>query len=439
VERRSTEPAPHSAPREPVEAWRIKIAGATPPVFLLRAASRAGTHAGNELVLTDATVSRLHAELSPTLDGVRVRDLASRNGTFVNGVRVFDALALSGMRITLGQTVLTVEALVKEPPPAGPARFGALLGNTPRMSALFDAASRVAQTDTRVLIEAETGCGKELLARSLHDHSPRAGGPWVVFDCGAIAPSLVESTLFGHERGAFTGADAAREGVFEAADGGTLFLDELGELPLELQPRLLRCLESGEVRRLGSTTSRKVDVRVVAATHRDLLGAVSRGTFREDLYYRLAVVRLRIPPLRERLADLELLVQAVLESTLGDAVQARRVLASITEAQWQALKAHPWRGNVRELRNVVERSVALDAQEGINLASEPGLGPAPKKSADLEQPYTEQRDALLERFDREYLAGVLARHDGNFTRAAAAAGLDRMYFKRLLRRYGLGT
>jgi transcriptional regulator with PAS, ATPase and Fis domain len=427
-------------PVEQVKAWRLEVSATPPSSFLLRSPCRVGTHAGNELVLTEPTVSRLHAELTPVAEGVRVRDLSSRNGTFVDGVPVFDALAPDGARITLGRLVLTVKALVQEPlPPAAP--FGELVGNSPQMRKLLDDARRLADKDTRVLIEAETGCGKELLARALHDHGPRAKGPLVVFDCGAVAASLIEGVLFGHERGAFTGADSAREGLLEAADGGTLFLDELGELPLELQPRLLRCLESGEVRRLGASTARKIDVRVISATHRNLLAAVGRGTFREDLYYRVAVVRLRIPPLRQRLDDLELLVRALLDRVVKDKKSARRTFDSITPAQWGSLREHPWPGNVRELKNVIERSLAIKGDDGLSLGSMPAVAvtgsPAQGARPDLEKPYIGQRDELLERFDREYLASLLARHAGNFTRAAAAAGIDRMYLKRLVRRYDL--
>jgi transcriptional regulator with PAS, ATPase and Fis domain len=266
-----------------------------------------------------------------------------------------------------------------------------------------------------------------------------------VFDCAAIAPSLIESALFGHERGAFTGATEKRVGLIEEAAGGTLFIDEIGELPLSLQPRLLRFLERREVQRVGSNQVRTFDVRVIAATHRNLLAAINERTFREDLYFRLAVMRLRIPPLRERVGDLPRLVESLLTQRLGSAERAKEKLNTVSRATWDTLKSLPWRGNVRELRNVLDHSLALSPDGALTFEFDsealptpnPTSGPAP--AVDLSQPFITQRDAMLEGFERVYLGGILEKAEGNFSRAAALAGLDRMHLKRLRRRHGLGS
>jgi DNA-binding NtrC family response regulator len=306
------------------------------------------------------------------------------------------------------------------------------------MRALFQTLGTVAGTSSTVLLQAESGCGKELVARALHDAGPRKAGPWVVLDCAGVAPSLIESELFGHEKGAFTGAVSRRAGCFEEAKGGTLFIDEIGELPLDQQPRLLRALESREIRRVGGTQALPVDVRVIAATHRDLAREVNRGSFREDLYFRLAVVRLRIPPLRERIEDLPLLVEHLIRQALGpDEARVRAMLAGMGEEQWSRLRGYHWRGNVRELRNAIERSLAL-AQPAVHPPSGADhlqAEGAAVSAVSLDRPFQEQRQALLEKFEAEYLRGMLDRHQGNFSRAAASAGLDRMYFKRLLQKY----
>jgi DNA-binding NtrC family response regulator len=309
-----------------------------------------------------------------------------------------------------------------------------------------------------VLLEGETGTGKDLVARAIHEASPRAMGPLSVFDCASVPGSLIESELFGHERGAFTGAATRRVGRLEEATGGTFFIDELGELPLELQPRLLRALEAREVRRLGGDRPIPIDVRVVAATHRDLAREVNRGSFREDLYYRLAVVRATVPPLRDRRDDLPMLVEHFVTSACGaDRTRAATMLAAIDTASWQRLAQHPWPGNVRELRNSVERAIALSRPGetvSLGVAATPGdfearrasasspppdpgaesTAPSPELAIDLGRPFMEQKAEFVARFERAYLEAQLARHGGNITRAAAASGLDRMYFKKLLRK-----
>src|SRR4051812_12930569 len=273
---------------------------------------RIGSHPSNEIVLEDPTVSRFHCRLSRENGAWRIADLGSKNGTRVDGVRVLAAEIERSVTLTLGDTTLQVRlgARSSSPPSARRTSFGAIVGESVAMQKLFAILERVAASDIDVLIHGESGTGKELVATELVQRSGRADGPIVVFDCGAISPSLVESELFGHVRGAFTGADREREGAFEAADGGTLFLDEIGELPLELQPKLLRALEAREVRRVGQNRPKRVDVRVIAATNRDLEPEVNRDRFREDLYYRLAKLTVRVPPLRDRLGDIPLLVQA---------------------------------------------------------------------------------------------------------------------------------
>jgi transcriptional regulator with GAF, ATPase, and Fis domain len=304
-------------------------------------------------VIDDPTVSRVHAELQFRDDGIWVRDLASRNGTYVQGVRVEGAQLTEGAKLRLGAAVVTVALGTQPATEAFPRdRFERLLGRSHAMKKLFARLDRAARTDATVLVLGETGTGKELVAESIHRASARRDRPFVVVDCGALHASLLESELFGHVRGAFTGASSDRLGAFEAAQGGTLFLDEIGEVPLELQPKLLRALEARTVRRLGETRVRTVDVRIVAATHRDLARSVAEGSFREDLYFRLAVLTVRVPPLRERLDDLPLLMESF---EAGPDLLSREHLAE--------LRTRRFPGNVRELRNYVERATAFGIEE----------------------------------------------------------------------------
>ncbi|MEK6608350.1 MAG: sigma 54-interacting transcriptional regulator, partial [Myxococcota bacterium] len=312
-----------------------------------------GSEDGCDLRLTDPSVSRRQFELRVEPEGFVLRDLGSTNGTTVDGMRVVEAYLRKSARIAAGGTEIKFAPLGESVELALSPResFGAALGRSVAMRHVFAILERVATMDATVLIEGETGTGKELAAEGVHAASKRASGPFVVVDCGAIPENLVESELFGHEKGAFTGASEARAGAFEEADGGTLFLDEVGELPLELQPKLLRALESHEVRRVGSQKARALDLRIVAATNRDLATEVRAGKFREDLYYRLAVVRVVMPPLRERRDDVRLLAREL----------ARRARPQVDPASWldeatlALLESHDWPGNVRELRNVVDR------------------------------------------------------------------------------------
>jgi DNA-binding NtrC family response regulator len=404
---------------------------------------RVGTKEGNTLRLDNATVSRYHFEIENTREGVLLRDLGSTNGTFVDGYRVREIYLPKRAQLKAGEVALTFEQLSDEEliELSQNDRFADVLGRSPPMREQFMMLERIASKDLTVLIEGESGTGKEKLAEAIHARSPRAERPLVVFDCASVPPSLMESELFGHERGAFTGADGRRVGRFEEARGGTLFLDEIGELPLDMQPKLLRVLERREVRRVGGTGVLPVDVRVVAATNRDLAREVNRGAFREDLYYRLAVLRVRVPPLRERTSDIPLLVEHFVRDALdGDLARTKEIVAGISEANWQGLMTHSWPGNVRELRNFIERTLAVSggvdtgpAPATPRVAAPTGADELPFR-VDLARPFVEAREDLLGRFERAYLEKMLAQHDGNISRAARAAGLDRMHFKRLLAR-----
>jgi DNA-binding NtrC family response regulator len=403
-----------------------------------------GTASHNDLVLTDSTVSRRHCIIAVEGDRYVLRDLDSTNGTVVDGTPVREAFLAPGARIRLGDTELVfqprkkwerVDALHAD-------HFGGLYGTTDVMRRVLSILARLAPTDLACILVGETGTGKELAARAIHDHGARAGKPFVIVDCGAISDNLVESELFGHERGAFTGADRQRVGAFEAAHGGTVFLDEIGELPLDLQPKLLRVLERKEIKRVGGTRMQEVDVRVVAATHRDLPAMVAGGTFREDLYYRLAEVVVELPPLRDRLGDLPLIVARMLEE-MGE----QRTLSADALA---ALARRPWSGNVRELRNVLKRAVVLATSPVLTASdlaldaapvardSSPGLvaPPSPLEVAE-DLPLKDARDRWVAPMEREYLLRVLRRCGGDLDKAAEEAGIHRKSLERLLRQHGL--
>jgi two-component system, NtrC family, response regulator GlrR len=391
-----------------------------------------GTHEGVDLRVTDRAVSRYHCELVLTSDAVVLTDLGSRNGTTIDGVPVRAAPLRNGATIGIGTTrlVFQLESDHATIPLATTQRFGRMVGAAPATRSVMAQLAKVAQTDATVLLEGETGTGKEIAADALHRESARRDAPLLVVDCGALPPDLLESELFGHERGAFTGADARRIGVFEAAHGGSVLLDEIGELPVALQPKLLRVLEAREVKRLGDTTYRPVDVRLIAATNRDLRAEVNAQRFRSDLYYRLAVVQIRLPSLRERPQDLPLLVDAILDD-LGMADHPLAATLRNDDARAQ-LAAHAWPGNVRELRNYVERCIALRAPlpPGAAASADAALAgePVPLKTA---------RDRAVRVFEHAYLTEMLARHDGNVAAAARAAGVDRVQFYRLLWKHQL--
>jgi transcriptional regulator with GAF, ATPase, and Fis domain len=396
---------------------------------------RVGSHPTNDIALADPMVSRFHCRIQRSRTWT-LTDSGSLNGTRLAGVSVRDAdLVLPECVIELGASRLRVReaAPASAAAIAGAPSFGGLFGASPPMRRLFDLLRRVAKADANVLIEGESGTGKELIAAEIVRRGARASRPFVVVDCGAMARSLIESELFGHARGAFTGADQARVGAFEAADGGTVFLDEIGELPIDMQPKLLRVLETGEVRRIGENQLRKVDVRVIAATNRNLEREVNHGRFREDLFFRLSVVTLRVPPLRERLDDLPLLVGCFL-AALGSSDKSHL----FTPELYDEMSRHVWPGNVRELRNFVERTVVLEgsASPSGGDRARPS-SPPPPMSIDIERPFREAKDSLIDAFERSYLTALLAWSDGNVSRAARKADIDRMYLHRLLQRHGL--
>ncbi len=392
-----------------------------------------GSHPSNDVVLDDPTVSRFHCEIKVTPRGAWLSDLGSSNGTTLDGVRVGTACLRAGSVIRLGRMALSfapVESIAQVRHSTA-TQFGSLVGVSWPMRAAFFMLERAAATDATVLIEGETGTGKEGAAESIHTCSARADKPFIVIDCGALPAQLLESELFGHERGAFTGATNTRHGAFEAANGGTLFLDEIGELPLDLQPKLLRALEKREVRRLGANEYRAVDVRIVAATNRDLRALVNEGTFRSDVYYRLAVLRLTLPPLRERTEDLPTLVQClaqrlgIAEALIGELL-SKEMLERMTKAAWP--------GNVRELRNFVERCAVMQQPLPIESASQTGNAGL---QVDASLTYAEAKRRILDEFEQQYLSALLRTHDGNVSKAARTADLDRPYMYKLLYRHGL--
>lgn len=393
-----------------------------------------GSHASASARLTDGTVSRFHCDIAVDGKGLVLRDLGSLNGTRVEGVPVAVAYPQPGSRITVGRTELRLEAASETVPvPISTGQgFGKLVGQSSGMRRVFALLERAAGSDATVLLDGETGTGKDLAAESIHAAGPRARSAFVVVDCGAIPGELLESELFGHEKGAFTGATTARDGAFQLADGGTLFLDEIGELPKELQPKLLRALERREVKRVGGARYGAVDVRVIAATNRNLRVEVNAGRFRSDLFYRLAVLEVRMPPLRERREDIPLLVSTLLDR-FGTKVDTAPLIGS---ASFLAeLERHDWPGNIRELRNYLERCLAM--REAVPLEAVLESSPGVPQDIDLEVPLKIARERWVAVFERRYLAELLDKHAGNVSAAAQQAGVDRAHFYRLLWRHGL--
>ncbi len=373
--------------------------------------------------LSDRRVSRRHAELDFTERGLRLVDLDSTNGTWVGRLRVAEAFLTGGEIVRVGETAirLTCSVSAEAPATSGATSFGRLVGESPEMRRLYPLCARLAQSDVPVVIEGEAGTGKEVLAEALHRASARAGGPFVVFDCTAVAPSLLESALFGHEKGAFAGAQAERRGTLEQAHGGTLFIDEIGELDASLQPKLLRAIERGEVQRVGAERWEKVDARIVAATRRDLDREVQAGRFRDDLFFRLAVGRIELPPLRRRRGDVAVLARHFWQRVAG----SRPLPASLIAR----LEDYPWPGNVRELENAIARHVAVgDPPAG---APRPAAIDPIERVLAMELSLPRARAELVSEFERRYLQSVMARNDGSVSRAAAASGVALRYFQLL--------
>ncbi|MBL8955583.1 MAG: sigma 54-dependent Fis family transcriptional regulator [Myxococcaceae bacterium] len=388
-----------------------------------------GTQPGCALTLTDTSVSRVHLFFEANRGHVVVHDQKSRNGSFCRGIRFERADARAGMLIRIGRTELLLVPSQLRRSGVGlstSSRFGSLVGSSIAMRHAFALLERAAPTDIPILVTGETGTGKEGCARAIHDASTRARAPFVVCDLGCVSPTLFESELFGHERGAFTGAVSSRPGVFERAHGGTLFLDELGAVPLELQPRLLRAVESREVKRLGSNKPVEVDVRIVAATHLSLEDEMAAKRFRPDLYHRFAVVKVELPALRDRLEDLPALCDAIL-TTMGKGRSA------LPGDALSLLAGYAWPGNVRELRNVLERAVNVGPETLYERFAEARAAAAERG------PFKEARQRVVDAFERDYLVDLMKRYSDNVTHAAKAAGIDRVSLYRLLKKHALST
>ena len=431
----------------------------------------------NDVVLNDKAVSGTHFEVVVVAvdDGYRLRDLDSRNGTFIGDLRIREVFLKPGTTFRVGQSELRFQQTpdVVEIALSERDRFDRVIGSSAAMREIFATLEKVAPSELTVMITGETGTGKELIAHGIHNASSRKGKGFVVLDCGAVSKDLIESTLFGHEKGSFTGAIGQHRGVFEQANGGTIFLDEIGELDLGLQPKLLRVLEQREVKRVGGDRTVKVDVRVVAATNRDLRGMVNAGTFREDLYFRLSVIHIELPPLRERREDIADLAQHFLR----EVATRRGVQLSLGQDAVVALMGHAFPGNVRELRNVVERAASLasgpvitredlvfgrdtgssvlvsrdlataGAQAALSAVSNAASAPPPPgpqqivafdpSALTVGLDFKEAKQRVVDAFETAYLKAVLTRHDGNITRSAQEAGLTRYHLRELLKRHNL--
>ena len=386
-----------------------------------------------EMVLTDKTVSRRHMSAELVGEEVIVRDNDSTNGTFIQGSRFKEINIGFGAEVKLGRTVIKFlpDEEVVEPEPSAEESFGHLIGSDTKMRQMFKLLQDVAATDATVLIEGETGTGKELIAEEIHNHSLRRNGPFVVFDCGAVPRELIESALFGHVKGSFTGAHMDRRGAFAEASGGTIFLDEIGEMALDLQPSLLRALDKRAVRKVGANVYEKIDVRVVAATNRDLRSEVAKKAFREDLYYRLAVIRVSVPPLRERGSDIPLLVNHFVQQ-----FSSERTL-HVTADDMARVQRHSWPGNVRELRNTIERACLLSRGDTLNVDDALTDETAPALGIRTDLPFKEAKGQLVEMFEREYIEDLMRRHKMNLSAAAREAQIDRKHLRELIRKYGL--
>jgi DNA-binding NtrC family response regulator len=407
-----------------------------------------GSSKGCDICIEDPTVSQDHFAIVRDEQSYLVRDLGSTNGTFLDDSKVKEAYIRPGALIRAGEIYFRFEPVYEriELVPSDTNQFGGLLGQSFPMREIFAVLEKVSPTDATILLQGETGTGKGAVARAIHHGSPRADGPFVVFDCGAIAPTLVESELFGHERGAFTGAVQQRRGALEQAHGGTLFIDELSDLSLDLQPKLLRALEDREFTRVGSHKAIKMDCRIIAATQRDLWGEVSASRFREDLYFRLAVVTIPLPSLRDRKQDIPLLVDWFLRE-LDSPYES---FEALNEDLKSKLLSHDWPGNLRELRNTVERAALMNSTEPfLGARSEgrdepearrrPGVADpaAGTLAADFSLPFKQAKEHVVAAFEKEYLTRLLARVDNNIARAAREAAIDRKHLYTLLAKHGL--
>ncbi|MDG4556659.1 MAG: sigma 54-interacting transcriptional regulator [Candidatus Contendobacter sp.] len=408
---------------------------------------RMGTAPDNDVVLTDRAVSRRHAEIRMTPAGLLLRDLGSTNGTFINDVRITEAYIPANAECRLGYSRLLIRQHTEERKVAVPRQdhLGELVGSSERMRELYGLIRAVASTPTTVHLHGESGAGKELVARTLHAFSGRPG-PLVVFDASVADPEMVRNDLFGHIKGAFTGATGSREGAFRQAHTGTLFIDEIGELPLDLQPRLLRVLETREVLPIGSDKPLRVDVRVITATHRDLEAMVRAGAFRADLFYRLSVVPIEVPALREIREDIPLIARHLCERL--------QLHCRLSAAAMEALQGYSWPGNVRELRNVLERAAVLCGEREIRpedlrlskttIATSPVVPPAPpvptpsRAEPVLESENPADARAHLKKMERRMIVEALERNQGNKAAVARELGIPLSTLKRRLKEYQIG-
>ncbi len=387
-----------------------------------------GTASDTELTLSDPTVSSYHLEVRPNERGIQLLDLGSLNGTFVAGVLLRDAIVPVGTRIGVGRSVIVIEdgTRIDVPDPEPAPEYPGLIGTSSALEQVRRGIATLGPSNVSVLIQGETGTGKELVAHAVHETGPRRHGPLVTVDCGSLPETLIASQLFGHERGAFTGADRRYIGAFERAHGGTIFLDEIGELPLAVQPTLLGVLERRRFRRLGGTQDIEVDVRVIAATNRDLRALANRKDFRLDLYYRLAVTRITIPPLREHPEDIPHLIRHFVREATGSVENIPFDAQAV-----EALQKQRWPGNVRELRNLVDRTLAMG-----HSAFET-YGASHESTGDVLLPYKDARAVAISQFERNYLERLINTTDGNASAAARTAKMDRQYLLQLLRKHGL--
>jgi transcriptional regulator with PAS, ATPase and Fis domain len=420
----------------PSRGLRCRVEGGT---------AKVGSADGCALKLADRSVSRVHLELEVKAGAVTVRDLGSTNGTFVGDVRVREADVVPGAVVRCGASAFRVDSsdepafvVISER-----TSFGELVGASLDMRQVYAVLERVAPTDSTLLVQGETGTGKDVVARSVHAASPRASGPFVPVDCGAIPENLFESELFGHVRGAFTGAVQNRAGAFEEANGGTIFLDEIGEMPLAMQAKLLRAIESRRIRRVGATKETDIDVRIICATNRRLARMVNEGTFREDLYYRLAVVEVSLPPLRARKDDIPAIAQALYAKILKSRGQPS---APLPDGLIDSLRARAFPGNIREMRNAIERAMTL-GQTTVRLPPPAGSPEQPAAAAvlpsgvesivPLHLPLKDARDAWTSEFESIYIRAMMRKTNGNLTRAAELAGVSRRFLQRTIARLGL--
>jgi DNA-binding NtrC family response regulator len=394
-----------------------------------------GRDEGVQISLKDPEVSSIHCELRAVDQGVLVKDLGSTNGTFIGPVRIREAIVTTLCELTVGASKITIEPASKKRVDVGFSdRFGPLVGASPKMRRVFGILEKVAPTPLSVLILGETGTGKEIVAKAIHDGSPRKEQPFIVVDCGSIPPTLAESLLFGHEKGSYTGAHERRKGALAEADGGTLFLDELGELPLDLQPKLLRALAERQIKRVGGNTFEPIDVRVLAATRRDLGAEMNAGRFRSDLFFRIAQVRVELPSLRERISDLPLLIEDIC-AKVGKPEHAPAVVAWIE----QRMGSHDWPGNVRELVNVASVAATLADTPGaiddvLTLARE---NEQTSRMGEPATAFSEAKRGAIAGFEREYFTNLSKRAAGNVSEMARQSGMERHHVRAYLRKYSI--